>query len=187
MSDFLFYLFSVVAVAAAIGMILGRNATYSVLLAVVNFAMVAMLYLMLGAPFLAAVQIIVYAGAILVLFLFVVMLMGNDPGPTWEHIPLQRPLGLLFTIALIAGLVPIVALQNVTGPRSGQMMTGDDNPTRIGEALFSGYVLPFEVTSLILLVAIIGAIVLAKRSAYRESRVEHLDVEAESFETVVGD
>jgi NADH-quinone oxidoreductase subunit J len=177
MSALLFYLFAIVAVASAIGMILGRNATYSVLLAVVNFAMVAMLFLMLDAPFLAAVQILVYAGAILVLFLFVVMLMGNDPGPVWEHIPIQRPLGLLFTIALIAALVPVVALENVTGQRTPAPVAAADNPTQLGQLLYSNYLLPFEVTSVILLIAIIGAIVLAKRGAYRTEREEalHLD------------
>lgn len=177
MSEFFFYIIAIIAVASALAMILGRNASYSVLLAVVNFAMVALLYLMLGAPFLAAVQILVYAGAILVLFLFVVMLMGNDPGPLWEHIPVQRPLGLLFTIALIAGLVPVVALDNVTAQRSSLPVTGADNPTQLGEALFSGYLLPFEITSLILLIAIIGAIVFAKRGAYRTDREEALHID----------
>lgn len=171
----LFWLFAIVAIASALVMIFGRNATHSVLMMVVNFAMVAVLYLMLGAPFLAAVQVLVYAGAILILFLFVVMLMGNDPGPLWEHIPFQRPLALLFTVVLIGGLVPIVALSNVTGPRAAAPLS--DDPKVLGEALYGGFALPFEVTSIILLVAIIGTVVLAKRDAYRTRREEalHLD------------
>lgn len=175
MGALLFWLFAIVSVAAALVMIFGRNATHSVLMMVVNFAMVAALYLMLGAPFLAAVQVLVYAGAILILFLFVVMLMGNDPGPLWEHIRLQRPLALLFTVILIGGLVPVVALTNVTGPRAATPLS--DDPKVLGEALYSGFALPFEVTSLILLVAIIGTVVLAKRDAYRTRREEALHID----------
>lgn len=175
MGALLFWLIAVIAVASALGLIFGRNATHGVLLMVVNFAMVALLYLMLGSPFLAAVQILVYAGAILILFLFVVMLMGNDPGPLWEHIPAQRPLALLLTAVLIIGLVPVVELANVTGQRGVAALS--DDPRLLAEALFSGYALPFEVTSLVLLVAIIGTIVLAKRDAYRTEREEVLHID----------
>lgn len=180
MDALLFYAVAIVAVVTALAMIFGRNATHSVLLMVVNFAMISMLYLMLEAPFLAAVQIIVYAGAILVLFLFVVMLMGSDPGPLWEHIPGQRPAGLLLTVALIAGLIPVARLANVTGVPGALAtggMSGADNPNLLAETLFSDYLLPFEVTSLILLVAIIGAVVLAKRDAYRTRREEQLHLD----------
>jgi NADH-quinone oxidoreductase subunit J len=169
MSALLFYVAAVIAVASALAMIFGRNATHGVLLMVVNFAMIALMYLMLGSPFLAAVQVIVYAGAILVLFLFVVMLMGNDPGPLWEHIRLQRPLALLFVFAMIAGLVPVVELANITG-RQNPGLTGailSDDPALLAVTLFERYVLPFEVVALILLVAMIGAMVLAKRPARR--------------------
>jgi NADH-quinone oxidoreductase subunit J len=169
MSGILFYIFAAVAIFSAIGMIFGRNATYSVLLMVANFAMVGLMYLLLNAPFLAAVQILVYAGAILILFLFVVMLMGNDPGPLWEQIPLQRPLALLLVIVMIGGLAPVVAMTNITGPK-GQPLS--DDPVVLAEALFSNFALPFEITSVILLVAIIGTVVLAKRDAYRTRREE---------------
>ncbi|MBA3533533.1 MAG: NADH-quinone oxidoreductase subunit J [Ardenticatenales bacterium] len=175
MDALFFYLIAIVAVASALAMIFGRNATHSVLLMVVNFAMVAMLYLTLGAPFLAAVQILVYAGAILILFLFVVMLMGNDPGPLWEQLRIQRPAGLLFTVLLIAGLVPVATMANVTG---GQALAPlSDDPKVLAESLYSSYLLPFEVTSLILLVALVGAVVLAKRSAYRTEREEELHLD----------
>lgn len=174
MSGILFYLFAIIAILAAIGMIFGRNATRSVLLMVANFAMVGVLYLLLNAPFLAAVQILVYAGAILILFLFVVMLMGNDPGPLWEQIPLQRPLALLLTIVMIGGLAPVVAVMNITGPK-GQPLS--DDPVVLAEALYSNFALPFEITSVILLVAIIGTVVLAKRDAYRTKREEVLKLD----------
>lgn len=164
MSGILFYIFAGLAVMAALGMIFGRNATHSVLLMVVNFAMVGVLYLLLNAPFLAAVQVLVYAGAILILFLFVVMLMGNDPGPLWEQIPLQRPLALLFTILLIGGLAPVVAASYITAPRGAPL---SDDPVVLGQALYSTFALPFEITSVILLIAIIGTVVLAKRDTPR--------------------
>jgi NADH-quinone oxidoreductase subunit J len=177
MSGILFYLIAILAILTALGMIFGRNATRSVLLMVANFAMVGVLYLMLNAPFLAAVQVLVYAGAILILFLFVVMLMGNDPGPLWEQIPFQRPLALLFAVVMIGGLAPVVAVSNITAPR-GQPLS--DDPVVLAEALYSNFALPFEITSVILLIAIIGTIVLAKRDAYRTRREEvlHLDEEA---------
>lgn len=175
MSALLFYLIAVIAITSALGMIFGRNATHSVLLMVVNFAMVAILYLMLGSPFLAAVQVIVYAGAILILFLFVVMLMGNDPGPMWEQLPVQRPLGLLFTLMLIIGMVPVVEMANITGQPGSAPLT--DDPRLLAEALFSRFALPFEVTSLVLLTAMIGGVVLAKRQAYRTRREEALNLD----------
>lgn len=179
MGAVLFYLIAVVAVTAALLMIFGRNATHGVLAMVVNFAMVAVLYLMLGAPFLAAVQILVYAGAILVLFLFVVMLMGNDPGPLWEQIPLQRPAAILFVLLLIAGLVPVLDLANITGRQGipAGAAVASTEPSELAALLFSRYVLPFETTALILLVAMIGAVVLAKRGAYRTRREEALQLE----------
>lgn len=178
MSAFLFYLFAVIAVASALAMIFGRNAAHGVLLMVLNFGMVAMLYLLLGAPFLAMVQIIVYAGAILVLFLFVVMLMGNDSGPLWEHLRFQRPAALLVAAAVIALLVPVVSSANVLGAQFGQAVRPfSPEPKALAEGLFGGYVLPLEVTAVILLVAMIGAVVLAKRDAYRTRREERLDLD----------
>lgn len=178
MEVFLFYLFAVVAVAAALGMIFGRNAAHAVLLMVVNFSMLAMLYLLLGAPFLAMVQIIVYAGAILVLFLFVVMLMGQDPGPLWEQMKLQRPLALLLAIAMIALLVPVVSGRNILGAQFGDPVRPfSSDPHALAEGLFGGYVLPLETIAIILLTAMIGAVVLAKRDAYRTKREELLNLD----------
>jgi len=174
MSGILFYLFAFVAVLSAIGMIFGRNATYSVLLMVANFAMIGLMYLLLNAPFLAAVQILVYAGAILILFLFVVMLMGNDPGPLWEQIPFQRPLALIVAIVMIGGLAPVVAITNITAPKGPPL---SDDPVVLAEALYSNFALPFEITSVILLIAIIGTVVLAKRDAYRTKREELMKTE----------
>ncbi|HBY98556.1 MAG: NADH-quinone oxidoreductase subunit J [Ardenticatenaceae bacterium] len=165
-AQLIFFLFlALVAVATALAMIFARNAVYAVLLMVVNFATVAVVFLTLQATFLAAVQVVVYAGAIMVLFLFVVMLMGPNPAPLWEHLPGQRPLALLLGLLLVVGLITAVNVPKVSGvagnvsPEAAQM----GNPQLVGQTLFAKYVLPFEVTSVLLLIAMIGAVTLAKR------------------------
>ncbi|MDQ7029020.1 MAG: NADH-quinone oxidoreductase subunit J [Ardenticatenia bacterium] len=164
-----FAVLAVTSVATALAMIFARNAVHGVLFMVGNFAAVALLYVLLGSPFLAAVQILVYAGAIMVLFLFVVMLMGPEPAPLWEHIPGQRPFALLFGLLLAAGLIVAVNVEKLTGVPG--MMTQEvlerlGQPTALAQTLFERYVLPFEVTSLLLLIGMIGAVVLAKREKH---------------------
>src|SRR5574342_1257489 len=97
----LFLVLALVAVAAAIGMLVSQNAVYSALFLVINFATVAVFYLLLGAPFIAMAQITVYAGASLVLFLFVIMLLGAEALPKTEVLPWQRPLAILLGILLM--------------------------------------------------------------------------------------
>ena len=158
----IFIVLAIVAVGAAVSMLLSHNAVYSVLFLVVNFATVAVLYLMLGAPFIAVAQITVYAGAIMVLFLFVIMLFGSN-----ERLKLNEPLRGQRFVGLIAALVLLVELGLLFVVRSGmdQVMpvpTFDSSPAAIGMELFGRYALPFEVTSVILLVAAIGAVVLTR-------------------------
>src|SRR6185503_11979677 len=90
----LFLFLALTAIAAALGMLLSRNAVYSALYLVLNFVTVAVFYLLLGAPFIAMVQITVYAGAIMVLFLFVIMLLGTESLPKLEVLPWQKPLAI---------------------------------------------------------------------------------------------
>lgn len=164
----LFALFALVAVVTAVAMIFSRNAVYAVLLMVVNFATIAVLFLMLGATFLAAVQVVVYAGAIMVLFLFVVMLMGPAPAPLWEHLPGQRPLALILALLLVVGLITAVnvpELSGTPGTATPEVVAEVGNPQLVAQTLFERYVLPFEVTSILLLIAMIGAVTLAKREA----------------------
>src|SRR5690606_34930817 len=119
--------------------------------------------LTLNAPFLAAVQVVVYAGAIMVLFLFVVMLMGPRPAPLWEQIPGQRPLALIFGLLLLVALlqaVNVAQLSGSSGDVTPDMAAQMGNPQLLAQVLFQKYALPFEITSALLLIAMIGAVTL---------------------------
>ena len=162
----LFLVLSLIAVASAFGMLLSRNAVYSALYLVLNFVTVAVFYLLLGAPFIAMAQITVYAGAIMVLFLFVIMLLGADELPKAQVVPWQKPLagGLAFLLALEATFLVVIKARpagDVLQPETA--VNSMDNLRELGMSLFSTYLLPFEVTSILLLVAMVGAIVLTKK------------------------
>ncbi len=157
-----FFSLAVVAVATALGTILSRNAIYSALFLVLNFATIAVMYLILGAPFIALSQITVYAGSIMVLFLFVIMLLGAERLPKGKGLRWQPyvaiPLGLVlaadFAYYLVQSTSHPINVAN-TPPNYGA-------PKAIGELLFTQYALPFEITAVILLAAAIGAILLAR-------------------------
>jgi NADH-quinone oxidoreductase subunit J len=157
-----FLLLSLTAIATALGMLLSRNAIYSALFLVLNFTTVAVFYLLLGAPFIAMAQVTVYAGAIMVLFLFVIMLLGGErlsTSPTLRFHPM---------IAIPAGLALLAVFVINIMQWAGQIIDIADTPAdygapkAVGQLLFSQYMLPFEVTAVILLAAVIGAIILAK-------------------------
>jgi NADH-quinone oxidoreductase subunit J len=158
----LFFVLAVVAVVAALGMLLSRNAVYSALFLILNFATVAVFFLLLGAPFIAMAQVTVYAGAIMVLFLFVIMLLGAEQIESRHRSGWQRPVAVLLTLILLveSGYL-IFARGGMTG---GVSPVNPDyaSPQAIGELLFNEYLLPFEITSVLLLVAMIGVIVLTK-------------------------
>lgn len=161
-SPIVFFILAAVAVITAIGMLLSRNTIYCALLLALNFITVAMLYLILGAPFIALSQITVYAGSIMVLFLFVIMLLGADRLPESENLRWQP----LIAIPLVLILAVDFAL-NVFG--GGSQLTpvetlpeGYGAPASIGVTLFTDFILPFEVTGVILLSAVVGAVMLAK-------------------------
>ena len=162
----LFLVLALVAIAAAAGMLISRNAVYSALFLVINFAAVAVFYLLLGAPFIAMAQITVYAGAIMVLFLFVIMLLGAERLAPGKALPWQRPLAFALAVALVleAGYMLIfrgAAKGGIEAPT--EAVNAVDAIRNLGLSLFNDYLLPFEVTSIVLLVAMIGAIVLTKR------------------------
>jgi NADH-quinone oxidoreductase subunit J len=162
----LFFVLALVAVAAAIGMLVSQNAVYSALFLVINFATVAVFYLLLGAPFIAMAQITVYAGAIMVLFLFVIMLLGAEKLAPGKVLPYQRPLAIGLAVVLVAEAAYLL-LARVQSTAAIVPPTEATNKIEaiqeLGKALFKNYLLPFEVTSIILLVAMVGAIVLTKR------------------------
>jgi NADH-quinone oxidoreductase subunit J len=166
-SEILFYAFAAVAVVASALVIGQRNPIYSVMLLIASFLGLAGLYVLLEAPFLAVIQIIIYAGAILVLFLFVVMLL-NAPKEGSPHLEARvtgpRRAGVALSAALVVELA--WALWKTAAAREpGEAAAGAaaTSVREIGRVLYSNYVLAFEVTSLLILVAMVGAVVLAKR------------------------
>src|SRR5512136_1262770 len=162
----LFYILAATAVGTAAGLLLSRNSVYAALFLVLNFATVAVFYLLLGAPFIAFVQVTVYAGAIMVLFLFVIMLLGAEKLPKGQVLPWQRPLaiGLAAVLLVEAGFLLYQRLRTTAVlPSPGADLNTTATLRTLGMALFNQYLLPFEVTSLLLLVAMVGAIVLTKQ------------------------
>jgi NADH-quinone oxidoreductase subunit J len=161
-----FWVTAPLSVAAAVLMLLQRNAVHSALLLIANQFTLAVFFVMLDAHFLAAVQVIVYAGAIMVLFLFVIMLLGVDRQEVLrERVRGQRPLALLLGLLLAGGLVLAVRLG--VGLLNGPVppVPEGSNIRAVAEVLFTDYVFPFEVTSVLLIVAAIAAMVMARRKA----------------------
>jgi NADH-quinone oxidoreductase subunit J len=165
-----FYLFAAVAVIASVLVIAQRNPIYSVLLLIASFGALSGLYVLLDAPFVAVTQIIVYAGAIMVLFLFVVMLL-NAPHEETEHDekihPLRRPGPVWFGGVLAAALVVELLWALTRGSTDPGAFGGAavSSVRTLGRVLFTEYAFPFEVTSVLILVAMVGAVVLAKRDS----------------------
>ena len=162
----LFLVLALVAIATAMGMLISRNAIYSALFLVLNFITVAVFYLLLGAPFIAMAQVTVYAGAIMVLFLFVIMLLGAEALPTAEVLPWQRPLAITLAVLLVGEAAYLLVTRarpagDVVPP--GATANTVENLRQLGMALFNQYLLPFEVTSILLLVAMVGAIVVIRK------------------------
>jgi NADH-quinone oxidoreductase subunit J len=163
-ATFFFFYFACVIVVTSLLVVALRNPVYSALSLLIMFFHVAGLYVTLHAEFLAAVQVIVYAGAILVLYLFVVMLL-NVKGEERYHA--QFPIGALLGMTILTEvLILTVHRFSETSTPIEPSLQGhavEGNTETIGEALYSTYLFPFEVASLILLVAMIGAIILAKK------------------------
>ncbi len=161
-----FLVLSLVAIAAALGMVFSRNAVYSALFLVLNFTTVAVFYLLLGAPFIAMSQITVYAGAIMVLFLFVIMLLGVDSLAPSKSLPWQKPLAFSLAFILVVESVYLLisrAQPNMVVTAPDIAVNSMDNLREMAMTMFNQFLLPFEVTSVLLLVAMVGAIVLTNR------------------------
>jgi len=159
----LFLGLSTVAIGSALGMLFGRNAIYSALFLIMNFGTVAVFYLILDAPFIALTQITVYAGAIMVLFLFVIMLLGAEqigrvPAARWF-----RPVALFLGAIMLIESFYIIFSQHANLPAATGISATFGSPREVGLVLFDKYLLPFEMTSVLLLAAMIGAIVLTHR------------------------
>lgn len=166
MEQWIFWIVAPVSLGSAIAMLLARNTVHSAMLLVINFFTLAVFYVVQDADFLAAVQIIVYAGAIMVLFLFVIMLIADKEEDLTERIRGQRTTAVVLGLGL-AGLIVFTirtALSAVEFNGLGAANTGG-NVEALGRVLFTKYLWPFEITSLLLIVAAIAAIVIGRRPA----------------------
>lgn len=162
----LFLAVGAIAILGAVGVVTLRNAVHSALSLIANMVALAVLFLMLNAQFVAIVQIIVYAGAVMVLFLFVIMLLGEKAQEGRERLPGQRVFAAVLGALLLAEIVYVAQpnlLPGLPGKATPEMVAQGGNVQLVGKLLFSDYVFPFELTSVLLLVAIVGAVVLAKR------------------------
>jgi NADH-quinone oxidoreductase subunit J len=175
--EIVFWVFAPISVGSAIAMILQRNAVHAALFLVVNFFTIAVFYLVLGASFLFAVQIIVYAGAIMVLFLFVIMLLGVDRDESLlERLKGQRVIGVTLGVGIAVEL--IVAIRAGVGFATEGAGNFDTVANRGGNAaalsrvLFRQYFFPFEVTSVLLIVASIAVVLLASRRRRAVTRAD---------------
>lgn len=163
----LFLVLSGVAVVAALGVIFNRNAVHSALSLLVNFAVVAVLYLGLNAQFIAVVQVAVYAGAIVVLFLFVVMLLGAGGEMQITSWFTRRTVFVVVAAVVLLTLVGTVVFEGTIGGASGtatpEQIAEVGQTQAVGTVLFTEYLLPFELASVLLLVGMVGAVVLGQR------------------------
>jgi NADH-quinone oxidoreductase subunit J len=160
-----FYLFATLTIASAVLVIFARNPVHSVLWLIVAFFNSAGLMLLLGAEFIAMLVVIVYVGAVAVLFLFVVMMLDIDFGQLRSGFSRNMPFAVLIALVLLAEIfIAVQARHEGTSIAAKPAETGQSNIVALGELLYSRYLFPFEIAGLILLVAMIGAIVLTHRS-----------------------
>jgi len=176
-----------IVLAGAIGVVVARNPVHSALMLVMTLFGVAVLFVLQQANFLAAVQVIVYAGAIVVLFLFVIMFLGVDREEDVAKEPLrgQRPLAVALVLLGTTGLLLLGQVSKwTTGqPRAAGPDTGAPNVNLIGKSLYTTYLFPFEATSALLIIAVVGAVVLARRPPAATSSGAVAEADADPGET----
>ena len=162
--EIVFYLFSAVATLAALGVITSRNPVYSVLFLVLAFFTSACIWLLLGAEFLAITMVLVYVGAVMVLFLFVVMMLDINLETLKAGFASYLPLGVLIALAMAAQLFILIWVRGLNSELLAAAPLVEGSNTRaLGEWLFTRYIYPFEIAGFILLVAIVSAIMLTHR------------------------
>ena len=161
MAYFLFFLLAIVSVCAVLGMILSKNQAHNALYIILALVCLAGLFALLDAPFIAVIQIIVYAGAVMVLFIFVIMMINLKEG-----VPPERKKWTIF-LAVLIGIVLaielILALQSAFSPAPVSASEELSNPANLGRLLFTDYLYPFEITSVLIIAVLVGAIVLVKK------------------------
>jgi len=161
MAHFLFFLLAIICIGAVLGMIISKDQAYNALFLIVAFVSMGGLFALLDAPFIAAVQIIIYAGAIMILFIFVVMMINLKKGVE----PEKKKWTLYFAVVVAAVLVVelILTLKGALEPVGSAALENLGNPTDLGRLLFTKYLYPFEITSILIIAALVGAIVLVKK------------------------
>ncbi len=161
MAHFLFFLLAIISIGSVIGMIIFKDQAYNALFLIVAFVCMGGLFALLEAPFIAAVQIIIYAGAIMILFIFVVMMINLRKGVG----PEKKKWTLYFAIVIAAVLILelILSLKNALEPIHSASLEKLGSPTDLGRLLFTKYLYPFEITSILIIAALVGAIVLVKK------------------------
>lgn len=185
MAEFIiFFIVAAIALVGALGVVFARNPVHAALLLVSVLIAIAVMFLLQDAQLLALVQIIVYAGAIVVLFLFVIMLLGIDRHESL-HDPVRsiRPAAIVLGVIGLAEVLLLAGRQWVTGTPSGPGLNEGPggNIERVARALFTDFMWPFEVTALLLVVAVVGGVVLARRSGLppeQEYEIERDDDDA---------
>jgi NADH-quinone oxidoreductase subunit J len=163
--EVLFFGAALGALGGAVGVVAMRNPLFGVLALVVHLFSLAVLFLLLSSAFVAAAQVVVYAGAVMVLYVFVVAYVGNEGEPTWEPIPGQRFLAPLMGAALFIELSVAVLASSLLalGTEGPDVKAGFGDPAEIGRLLLERFLVPFEASSILLLLAAVGAVVLAAR------------------------
>ena len=164
-----FFFFASIAVVFALVVILHRNPVVSALSLVASFFSLAVMYVLLDAPFLAALQVIVYAGAIMVLFLFVIMLLNLQHVAEPNTRPIQRFLGYFSTAAFVVAMVYYLGKYTVMTTLPAARF--DSSARMIGQRLFEAYIFPFEMVSILLLAAIVGALLLSGRAVGHRAKI----------------
>ena len=161
MAHFLFFLLAIICIASVLGMIISKDQAYNALFLILAFVCLGGLFALLDAPFIAAVQIIIYAGAIMILFIFVVMMINLRKGIGPEKKKWTMYFAIVIAVVLIVELILTVkgVLEPVTSVASEQL----GSPTELGRLLFTKYLYPFEITSILIIAALVGAIVLVKK------------------------
>jgi len=161
MAHFLFFLLAIICIASVLGMIISKDQAYNALFLIVAFVCMGGLFGLLEAPFIAAVQIIIYAGAIMILFIFVVMMINLKKGVGQE----KKKWTIYFAVVIAAVLVVelVLTVKGALEPASSAALEKLGSPTDLGRLLFTKYLYPFEITSILIIAALVGAIVLVKK------------------------
>ncbi len=173
MTVVLFFLFAALTIGGALGVVLARNPVHCALFLVLTLVSVAVLFLLQDAQLVAAVQIIVYAGAIVVLFLFVIMLLGVDrPDTLEEPLRFQRPVAFSLGAIVLAEVLFLAGQRWATGAHTARGVGIKGGPfgsniERVARVLFTTFLWPFQITAALLVIAVVGSVVLARRSGER--------------------